>query len=313
MIIRELLKRRVEQINAQRTKRPLIVLPEAGDERVVRAARQLKEEGLVDPLLLGRDSLSQDKIEQYAAVFYDIRKARGITPDDARRIVSSPVYYAAMLVRAGGADGFVAGAAHTTPDVARAAIYCLGRDKRHNVVSGCFIICVPECEYGEGGLFIFADCAIIPEPNARQLSCIALSAADLAKKVLGVEPRVAMLSFSTVGSSGHPSLARIREAVDMAREASPSLSIDGELQLDSAIIPEVAKIKKGDNVLGGRANVLVFPDLNSGNIGYKLAQRLARARAVGPVLQGLSHPCCDLSRGCSADDIMDCAYVCATD
>lgn len=289
----------------------IILLPESEDIRVVKAAGIINNEDIAKAVIVSKKELELSKIKEYAGLFYELRKAKGVTYADAERMMHSPLYYAAMMVRAGGADGFVAGAAHTTPDVARAAIRCLGLDEKFSVVSSCFIISLPNCAYGDDGLFFFADCGIVPEPTARQLAQIALSTADLARKILGIEPRVAMLSFSTKGSSNHDSLERIKEAVKIAKETEPDLKIDGELQLDSAIVPEVAKIKNAYDVLKGKANVLIFPDLNSGNIGYKLVQRLANARAIGPVLLGLTKPCCDLSRGCFAEDIVDCAAVTA--
>lgn len=289
----------------------IILLPESEDIRVVKAAGIINNEGIARAVIISKKELELSKIKEYAGLFYDLRKAKGVTYADAERMMHSPLYYAAMMVRAGYADGFVAGASHTTPDVARAAIRCLGLDEKFSVVSSCFIISLPNCAYGDDGLFFFADCGIVPEPTARQLAQIALSTADLARKILGIEPRVAMLSFSTKGSSNHDSLERIKEATKIVKETEPDLKIDGELQLDSAIVPEVAKIKNAYDVLEGKANVLIFPDLNSGNIGYKLVQRLANARAIGPVLLGLTKPCCDLSRGCFAEDIVDCAAVTA--
>lgn len=288
-----------------------ILFPEPEDIRVVKAAQIINNEGIAKAVMVHKNELDSGKIKEYAALFYELRKAKGVTYEDAEKAVRHPLYYAAMAVRTGKAHGFVAGASHTTPDVARAAIRCLGIDEKFSTVSSCFIISVPNCAYGEGGLFFFADCGIVPEPNARQLAQIALSTADLARKILGIEPKVAMLSFSTKGSSDYKALERIKEATQIAKEAKPDLKIDGELQVDSAIVGEVAKIKNAYDILEGKANVLIFPDLNSGNIGYKLVQRLANARAIGPILQGLTKPCCDLSRGCFAEDIVDCAAVTA--
>lgn len=289
----------------------VILLPEPEDIRVVKAAQIINSEGIARAVIVRKDEMDSSKIKEYSGLFYELRKAKGVTYEDAERIMHSPLYYAAMMVRQGDASGFVAGASHTTPDVARAAIRCLGLDEKYSVISSSFIMSVPNCAYGEEGLFFFADCGIVPEPNARQLANIAISTAELAKKISGIEPRVAMLSFSTKSSSDHNSLERVKEATKIAKASRPDLKIDGELQLDSAIIPEVAKIKNAYDILEGRANVLIFPDLNSGNIGYKLVQRLANARAIGPVLLGLNKPCCDLSRGCFAEDIVDCAAVTA--
>lgn len=295
---------------AKKTKK-IIVLPEAEDTRIISAAKAIKDEGFAELILLEKGNLEAKKIKEYAEIYYQLRRHKGITYEDALASVASPVYYAAMMVRCGLADAFVAGASYTTPDVARAAIHCLGLDPRYSVVSSCFIMSVPHCSCGEEGLFFFADCGIVPEPNARQLAHIAVSTADFARKILGIEPRVAMLSFSTKGSSSHKSLDRIREATEIARSSNPSLIIDGELQADSAIVPEVARIKNGYDILQGKANVLIFPDLNAGNIGYKLVQRLGGARAIGPILQGLNKPCSDLSRGCNAQDVADCVAACA--
>ena len=283
----------------------LIVLPEKDDPRIKEAAKIIQKEGISRIVLLGKEDLEQKKIEQFAQVFFESRKHKGITIDEARRVVSQPLYYAAMMVRLGEADGFVAGAANSTPDVARAAIYCLGVDPKINTVSSCFVMVVPDCSLGENGVFIFADCGIVPEPDAQQLAGIAISSAKLAEDLFAMTPRVAMLSYSTKGSAKGKLVDKVVEAAKLAKSARPDLLIDGELQLDAAIIPEVAKIKDPGGVLGGRANVLIFPDLEAGNIGYKLVQRLAKARAVGPLLQGLNKPCSDLSRGCFAEDIVD--------
>ena len=283
----------------------LIVLPEKADPRIKEAAKIIQKEGIARIAVLGKEDLEQKKIEQFAQVFFELRKHKGMTVDEARRVVGQPLYYAAMMVRLGEADGFVAGAANSTPDVARSAIYCLGVDPKINIVSSCFVMVVPDCSFGENGVFIFADCGIVPSPDARQLAGIAISSAKLAEDLFAMTPRVAMLSYSTKGSAKGEFVDKVVEAAKLAKFARPDLLIDGELQLDAAIIPEVAQIKDPGGILGGRANVLIFPDLEAGNIGYKLVQRLAKARAVGPLLQGLNHPCSDLSRGCFAEDIVD--------
>jgi phosphate acetyltransferase len=238
-----------------------------------------------------------------------LREHKGITLTTAEEILKDPVYYAAMMVREGSADGFVAGASYTTPDVARAAIHCLGADSRIETVSSSFIIIVPDCAYAEGGIFVFADCGIVPEPTSKQLAQIALSSAELMEKVLRFEPRVAMLSFSTQGSASERCVEKVKEATKLVKELKPNLLVDGELQVDSAIVPEVAKIKTPDSILKGRANILIFPNLDAGNIAYKLVQRLAKAKAIGPLLQGLNKPCSDLSRGCDVEDIVDAVAV----
>lgn len=291
--------------------RKIILLPEPEDIRVTKAAQIVNSEGIAEAVIIGRRQIDALMVKEYAGLFYELRKAKGTTYEEAKRLMNSPLYYAAMEVRLGRADGFVAGASYTTPDVARAAIRCLDLGGKFSVVSSCFIMAVAHCAYGEDGLFFFADCGIVPLPDARQLAHIALSTADTAKKILGMEPRVAMLSFSTKGSSKDSSLELVKEATRIAHETRPDLKLDGELQLDSAIVPEVAKIKGAYDILEGKANVLIFPNLNAGNIGYKLVQRLAGARAIGPLIQGLTKPCCDLSRGCFAEDIVDCIALTA--
>lgn len=288
-----------------------IALPESEDKRVQQAAGIIEKEGIAKVLLFGSGSLDKTKLEKYAQEYFQLRKAKGISPEDARKAVEEPLYYAAMMTRLGDADGFVAGASHTTSDVARAAIQCLETDPKTKIASSCFVMAVPGCPYGEGGVFIFADCGIVPDPNPRQLAAIAVSNAELAAKVLEVTPKVALLSYSTKGSAKAKEIDIITEALAIAKTMQPGLLIDGELQVDAAIVPEVAEIKYPDSALGGRANVLIFPNLDAGNISYKLVQRLANARAVGPIIAGLNKPASDLSRGCSVDDIVDCVAVTA--
>jgi phosphate acetyltransferase len=260
---------------------------------------------------LTKDKINPQEKERYIEEFYQMRKRKGLDISTARKIFDNPLYYAAMMTREGSADGFVAGASHTTPDVARAAIWCLGVDERISIATSAFIMVVPDCPYGEEGTFIFADCGIVPEPNPRQLACISLASAELANKVLDFLPRIALLSYSTKGSAKGKSIEKITEALGLLRDTAPDLLVDGELQVDAAIVPEVAKKKSADNLLEGRANVLIFPSLEAGNIGYKLVQRLTNSRAIGPLLLGLNKPCSDLSRGCSVDDIVDCVAVTA--
>jgi len=288
-----------------------IALPEIEDIRVREAAKIIEKEGIAKILLFGRGMLDKTKQEEYAQKYYELRKSKGISLDDARKALEDPLYYAAMMTRNGDSDGFVAGASHTTPDVARSAIYCLGVDGRINIASSCFLMSVPDCPYGEEGAFIFADCGIVPDPNSRQLAYVAISNAELAKKVLGITPRVALLSYSTKGSAKGRAIDKTLEALALARQMQPGLLIDGELQVDAAIVPEVAEIKYPNSLLAGKANVLIFPNLEAGNIGYKLVQRLAKARAIGPIIVGLNNPCSDLSRGCLTEDIVDCVAVTA--
>ncbi len=288
-----------------------IVLSEGHDPRVRKAAEFIRENKIANVILLESDKLDPKKIEEYTELFFQLRQYKGISKEEALGVVSNPVYYGALLVREGLADGFVSGAATTTSDVAKAALYCLGIDKRIATISSCFIMIVPNCPYGEKGVFIFADCGIIPDPTTRQLAQIALSSAELGRKVLGITPRVAMLSYSTKGSATGRFVERIREATAMLGEMAPELAVDGELQVDAAIVPEVAKLKNPNSPIQGNANILVFPNLEAGNISYKLVERLSGGRALGPLLLGLVKPCSDLSRGCSWEDVVDCAAITA--
>jgi len=302
----------VTKIRARaKAKLKTITLPEVEDIRVREAAKIIEREGIAKVLLFGRGMLDKAKQEEYAKMYYELRKPQGINLDDARKSLENPLYYAAMMTRNGDSDGFVAGASHTTPDVARAAIRCLGVDERISIASSCFLMSIPDCSYGEEGAFIFADCGIVPDPNPRQLACIAISNAELARRVLGITPKVALLSYSTKGSAKGRVIDKMLEALALAKQMQPDLLIDGELQVDAAIVPEVAEIKYPNSLLAGKANVLIFPNLEAGNIGYKLVQRLARARAIGPIIVGLNKPCSDLSRGCSTEDIVDCVAVTA--
>jgi phosphate acetyltransferase len=288
-----------------------VVLPEYLDVRVREAAGIIEKEGIAKPIVMTPERVDPEAKERYIQEYYEMHKAKEGDINVVRKLFDDTLYYSAMLTREGKVDGIVAGAAHTTPHMARACIRCLGVDKRITIVSSCFIMAVPQCPYGDNGLFIFADCGIIPNPNARQLAHIGLAASELAGKVLGLKPRMAFLSYSTKGSAKGRAIETIRQGVTLLKEMAPDLLCDGEMQVDAAIIPEVAKIKYPDSPLGGRANVLIFPDLEAGNIGYKLVQRLANARALGPLLLGLNKPASDLSRGCLVDDIVDCVAVTA--
>jgi len=294
-----------------RSNKKMIALPEYNDKRVAEAAEIIESEGLAVPFLLTPDKIDPDLKKRYIEEFYELRKAKGADIETIKKLFDDPLYYAAMLTRDGKVDGFVAGAAHTTADVCRSAITGIGIDQRLMIASSCFIMVVPNCAYGDEGTFIFADCGVVPEPNARQLACIGIAAAELGAKVLGFTPRIAYLSYSTKGSAKGKSIDRIQEALKILNEMEPQLLADGELQVDSAIVPEVAKIKFPDSPVGGKANVLIFPNLEAGNICYKMTERLARARAIGPLLMGLKKPCSDLSRGCSIDDVVDCVAVTA--
>lgn len=294
-----------------RSKQKTIILPEYQDRRIQEAHQIITKEGIAKTILLTPEQIDPELKEKYIEEFYQMRKLKGMEIDAVKELFEDALYYAAMMTREGKADGLVAGAVHTTPDMARSAIYCLGVDERITIACSCFIMVVPNCIYGDQGTFVFGDCGIIPEPNARQLACIALAAAQLTRKVLNLVPRVALLSYSTKGSSKSKSIEKIAEALVLLKEMQPDLMVDGELQVDAAVVPEVAKIKYPASKLAGQANVLIFPNLEAGNISYKLVQRLANARAIGPLILGLNKPCSDLSRGCSVEDIVDCVAVTA--
>lgn len=288
-----------------------IVLPEYDDKRTLEAARVIQREALAKVLVLTPDMIDKNELERYIQEYYQLYQSKGIDLDRVKKLFSDNLYYAAMMTREGKADGLVAGAIHTTADIARACIRCIGLDERFTIASSCFIMDVPNCRYGDKGTFIFADCGIIPDPNARQLSCIARTAAELALKVLNLTPRVAFLSYSTKGSAKTESADKIAEALALLKEQSPQILADGEMQADAAIVPEVARIKCPDSPIKGEANVLIFPNLEAGNIGYKLVQRLSGCRAIGPLFLGLNKPASDLSRGCFAEDIVDSVAVTA--
>jgi len=288
-----------------------IVLPEYYDERVVEAAKIIEKEGIAKAIVMSPDKVNPKEKERYIEEFYQIYRTKEIDIDSVKKLFDDTLYYSAMLTREGKVDGIVAGASHTTPDMARASIRCLGVDERITLVSSCFIMSLPQCPYGEDGTFIFADCGIIPDPNSRQLAYIALAASDLASKVLNFTPRIALLSYSTKGSAKGKDIEKITEGLKLLKEIAPDLLVDGEMQVDTAIVPQVAKIKYPESPIAGKANVLIFPNLEAGNIGYKLVQRLANARALGPLLLGLNKPASDLSRGCLVEDIVDCVAVTA--
>ncbi|MDP2940302.1 MAG: phosphate acetyltransferase [Candidatus Omnitrophota bacterium] len=288
-----------------------IVLPEGDEARVKQAAKEISAKGLAKVILLNEKDLKPEKLKIYGQEFYELRKHKGVSLADAQLQVSKPLYYGAMMVRNREADGFVAGASLSTPDVARCAIYCLGVNPDIATVSSCFIMVVPNCSLGAEGVFVFADCGIVPNPTAKELANIAIATAELTKEVLEFTPRIAMLSYSTKGSAKGEAVDKVREATQLVKNQRPDLIIDGELQVDSAIVPEVAKIKDPQGQFAGEANILIFPNLDSGNISYKLVNRLAKARAIGPLLQGLNFPCSDLSRGCNVEEIIDCVAVTA--
>ncbi|MCX7923805.1 MAG: phosphate acetyltransferase [Clostridia bacterium] len=314
----------LEQIT-QRAKSNIqtIVLPESTDIRTIKATAMILEQGIANVVLIGNeveikklagdldiskakivDPLNSDQLEDYANTFYEMRKAKGVTIEQARETMKNPLFYGVMMVKKGEADGMVAGAINSTANTLRPALQILKTAPGVKLVSSFFIMVVPDCEYGHNGTFVYSDCGLVENPSADELSEIAIAAAGSFKALVGAEPKVGMLSYSTYGSAKSELTEKVIQATKLAKEKAPGLALDGELQADAALVPSVGKSKAPDSAIAGEANVLVFPDLNSGNIAYKLTQRLAKAEAYGPVTQGIAKPVNDLSRGCSAEDIV---------
>ena len=297
-----------------------IVLPEGDEKRNIQAAAKIVKEGIATITVLGNldavkkaaaetgtdltgieiiNPATSEKTASYASLLYELRKAKGMTEEEAAKKALDPMYYGILMVKSGDADGLVSGAVHSTADMLRPALQVIKSKPGIKTVSSCFLIESPVF-----GVMIFSDCAVNIAPSAEELANIAVAAADSAVSLGGIEPKVAMLSFSTKGSAKHDNVTKVQEATALAKQLAPDLKLDGELQLDAAIVPSVGELKAPGSEVAGHANVLVFPDLQAGNIGYKLAQRFGKSEAYGPILQGIAKPCNDLSRGCSVDDIV---------
>ena len=301
-----------------------IILPESMDRRTFEAAAQILEEDFADLIIIGTpeeieenskgldiskariiDPHTYEKTQEYIDLFVELRKAKGMTPEKAKEtIFSDYAYYGCLMIKAGDADGMVSGACHSTANTLRPCLQIIKTKPGTKLVSAFFLMVVPDCEFGEEGTFVFSDCGLNQNPNPEELAAIAGSSAESFKLLVGREPKVAMLSHSTKGSAKHADVDKVVEATKLAKEAYPDLKLDGEMQLDAAIVPSVGASKAPGSDVAGQANVLIFPDLDAGNIGYKLVQRLAKAEAYGPMTQGIAAPVNDLSRGCSASDIV---------
>lgn len=310
-------------IERARKRRKTIAFPEGNDPRVIEAAARLAREGLVKPVLIGAkpsrapegvefvDAAKSPLLPKYAAYYYERRRSKGITQVEAAEIARKPLYFASLMVGTGDADGSVGGAVNSTAETVRAALHAVGPDPRARLVSSVFIMALQDLSLGHNGLMAFADCAVVIDPTPGQLADIAIATAQSTRILLNTEPVVALLSFSTKGSGKHPEVEKVVEALRIAQAREPGLHIDGELQADAAVSAVVGKSKAPGSPVAGRANTLIFPNLASANIGYKLVERLGGAMAIGPFMQGLAKPANDLSRGCSAEDIFNVAVVTA--
>lgn len=323
----------MDQIRAKaKADKKHILLPEGTEDRTVQAAALIAQQGIAEVTLLGNpeqinavaarygvdltgvnilDHLASEDLPRYTEMFYELRKEKGVTPEKAAATMKSSLFYAAMMIKDHKADGMVAGAVCTTGDTLRPGLQIIKMAPGINVVSSCFIMEVPNKAYGSDGVLVFADCAVNINPTAQQLAAIAISTADSAKSLCGIDPRIAMLSFSTKGSAKHEFVDKVTEATALVHELKPELNVDGELQADAALVEKVGQLKSPGSPVAGKANVLVFPDIQAGNIGYKLVQRLAGAEAIGPICQGFRYPINDLSRGCSVEDIVSVVAITA--
>lgn len=311
-----------------------ILLSEPHDERVLRAIEGILKSGIAVPVLIGDpltanevakkegidlkgleiiDNRKSKNLDKYVTLYCEKRKHKKVSPEDAAKIITrNPVFYASLMVSSGDADGSVAGASTTTRDVAKAAIYCIGPAENIKTISSSTLLILDDKALGSNGVFIYADAGIVPDPTAEELADIAISSARMAKILFDDQPKIAMLSYSTKGSGGSgKSIQKVQEATRLIKQREPDLLVDGEIQVDCAIVPEIARRKDSDSKIKGRANVFIFPNLDAGNISYKLTQRLARARAIGPLFQGLQKPASDLSRGCDFQDVIDAVAITA--